>query len=342
MKPTWIFNFLKKDSIESFFDTYWTAVNNATNSNNPRRFYITDCFSEQFDIDKVLENEARKITTRIGNNKPLIESWKKNDTSLNLIFVGDITNTETQRHMHILATKLRSLLLDSLTQWTTADVKCFALLWRPESAGVISITDESKMFLNELHSLMSLDINHRPFHKVLFFESSDSDNEKNEIITSMSLATLKLSTHSIYGTNDILSNEENSLYLNVGCSSVFYEKEVINDQDAYLLSKSIYDKLKKGNDDLFFYDPQEAQTIIDKNTAFLNSFSSETIYNNIKKECSAPPTEKDIYGVVCDIHPLRSKLKEVWNIYYNKYVVNLKKDLEYLLSKGGFFNVKED
>lgn len=55
MKPTWIFNFLKKDSIESFFDTYWTAVNNATNSEKDKIFYITDCFSEQFDIDEALK-----------------------------------------------------------------------------------------------------------------------------------------------------------------------------------------------------------------------------------------------------------------------------------------------
>ncbi len=337
MKPTWIFNFAKKDSVESFFAAFWKSVQQNSASDAKKLYYITDGFAKDFSIENTVSVIARNIVTPIGDNAQLIEGWLNNNTvnhpkhsALNLVFIGDITNEETQKNMHVLARMLRASLLDNSKQWTTADVRSYALLWRPKSAGVQTVSNASKAFLNELHSLMMLDINNRPFHKVLFFESAEGNEEKEEMIKAMTNMSLYLSLHqqsNSEGNRDILFNQDTSiLYLNAGCAGVFYEKEVQREQEAYLLSVMLLDKLKTGSDSEFC-DAEKAREIFERNMALVESLSPECVESSIKTECPRPYGSREKYGVDSTIYPLSLKLKEVWTTYYNKYVVNLKRNL---------------
>ncbi len=335
MKPTWIFNFVKKDSIESFFTTFWNSVQSNSSGNCPRLYYITDGFSDDFSVERVVTETAKNIVTPMGNTSQLIEGWRDKDTvdhtrhtGLNLIFVGDITNKETQKSMHKLAAMLRSSLLDDDRRWTKADVRSYALLWRPQSVSVEPVSGACKDFLTELHNLMQADINHRPFHKVLFFESPETENgkTKDEMIEAMALATLHLTMHSACENDDILFAQPDKKYLNAGVAGIFYEKEIQKEQEAFWLSTMLMDKLKNGTDGEF-KDAHKAHEVLEKNNALVESLSPEQIDSSIKAKCPAPYGNRDAYGVDCKVNPLSFRLKEVWNTYYNKYVVNLKKDL---------------
>ncbi len=337
MIPSWIFNFVKKDSIESFFTTFWNSVQqNSAGQRRDELYYITDGFSDQISDTKILET-AKNVVTDIRERQRLIKGWRNQATiqhakhsELNLVFVGDITNEQTQRNLHVLAAKLREELLDKNTTWTTANVRSYALLWRPQSAGVESVNEECKAFLNELNSLMRLNINHRPFHKVLFFESSDDAEEKESVIKSMAIAALHLALHSPeMAQNDLLRGQDNNvLFLNAGEAGVFYEKEVQKEQEAYLLSQVLLDKLVNENkNDKEFYDAPLAQEVINKNSILVGSLSPESIVTTIKSECPKPYSSRSEYGVDCEVSPLSFKLRQVWNKYYNRYILNLKKDL---------------
>lgn len=349
MKPVWIFNFVKKDSIESFFTTFWNSVQqNSAGQRRDELYYITDGFSDQISDAKILET-AKNIVTDIGERPRLIKGWRDQATiqhakhsELNLVFVGDITNEQTQRNLHVLAAKLREELLDN-NRWTTANVRSYALLWRPKSAGVKSVNGKCKAFLNELNSLMRLDINHRPFHKVLFFESSEVAAKKEPVIKSMAIAALHLALHSpAMAQNDLLRGQDNVLFLTAGEAGVFYEKEVQKEQEAYLLSQVLLDKLVNENkNDKEFYDAPLAQEVINKNSILVESLSPESIVSTIKSECPKPYSSRSAYGVDCEVSPLSFKLRQVWNKYYNRYILNLKKDLVNK-TKQALFQFSED
>lgn len=320
MTPVWLFDFLKKGSLESFFSTYHKALLQSDPQLNPLRwFYVTEGTDSNMSVSLV-EQQSHQLLFDISEEKQkLIESWTKNDKLLNVIFVGDVLDPAT--HKHFLDTA--NFLLEKRPQAKT--VRFYALLWRPDSAASEpGLPKESIDFIAELDQMMGKNENYC-FHKVLFFESSLRQVEKEKSFSSMALAALHIATHESLGENDeILKSHRNILY-NAGAAGAFYEKTVQNEQETFYLSNLLLGTVAHGGDT--FVDPQAATSFLNKNEGFFENFIPENIAAQIKDGCELVPSSRDAYSVDCEVSPFSLKFKAVWKKYYNDYIVNLKANL---------------
>ena len=280
MTITWILNFSKEEPpIGSFFDDYWKAslANDRELTEEDRWFHCTDCTLPTLNYPQVLKT-ARQLTTDLSEEeKKLIPAAVKEAKELKVICMGDITDAITVSRLHIWTAQLRQALLQ--TAWTHIhSIHFYALLWRPNTAGIEpGISKETRGFLNELASLESLDINNRPFHKVLFFESSVVKAEKANTFRTMQMAALQIAL----GDNNLLGNlsDEKAVFLNACSTGVFYEAKVQNEQEGYMLGNLLLDKFchsRKAD----FYDEKEAIEYVDqKNADFLEKISPDNMAN---------------------------------------------------------------
>ena len=104
MTPVWIFDFIKKDSIESFLSNYHNAlIQNDPTMDQARWFHVTEGKSDNYS-HTVLEQTAQTllVDNTIGGNlvKKLIPVWNnRTNRFLNVIFAGDIDDNATQQHL---------------------------------------------------------------------------------------------------------------------------------------------------------------------------------------------------------------------------------------------------
>ena len=173
MTPFWIINFLEKDSCESFFNSYWNAIlQKYSNGNLPLKFfYITKGWKDDMDKKKLEEIARMRLAmdTEDGKDRLIPAFTKRDSNEINVIFIGDITQEKTIERFHIWAAYLRQQFIEK--RWSTiTSVSMYGILLRPETivANDSVLTNKVKAFLNELNTLESMDINHRPFDRVLF------------------------------------------------------------------------------------------------------------------------------------------------------------------------------
>ena len=327
MTPVWLFDFLKKGSLESFFSTYYKALlQSGSQIDSERWFYVTEGTDSGMSVDLVDETAKRLLVDIEIDGVPtekLIPVWNnRRNKSLNIIFVGDVDDNATHKHY------LESIkfLLENRGHIPSPNIRFYALLWRPNSACTEpGLRSESIQFVRKLEALMNNNENHR-FHKLLFFESSLMPEEKEKAIASMALAALHIATHTGTGDGDELLRSHTNIIYNAGAAGAFYEKQVQNEQEIFYLSNILLDAFVHGNDDRFV-NPNQASEYIDKQTEFLEMFAPNQIAAELKKNCCHVPSNKNAYSVECEVTPFSLRLKEVWNKYYNNYLVHLKANL---------------
>ena len=264
MKPTWIINFSEKEPFGSFFETYWRAsmYNDREQqlSDEDKWFHCYDAASESVTYDELYQT-ARQLTADLSDGLPsLIRNVNVKD-ELCVIALGDVTDAATIGRMHVWMAQLRQA--HNKTPWTNLkQLRFYALLWMPQTANIDpGMSAESRGFMNELATLESLDINHRPFHKVVFFESSVMETNRKNARYAMEMAALSIALgHNLFvgnmGVND-------PIWLNGGAAGTFYEAQVQNQQEAYTLSNLLLDKFCNKADGAFV-DDTEVMNYVDK------------------------------------------------------------------------------
>lgn len=327
MTPFWIVNFAEKDSIESFFATYWKAYLQASEevSDGNRPFYLTDATAPDMTID-ALRHTAIRLSVSQGEQQRLIPCFNNQMHDLNVFFLGDITTEATLTRLHRWAAELRHSLLGQ--QWgSLTDVRFYALLWRPELVTVEPGVDQrQRAFLNELSSLETLDINNRAFHHVLFLQSSDAATQKQQAMQRLCLTTLMMarSCRTLFLTGD------RDPYRDVSSTGVFYESKTQREHEAFKLGQVLMADLAHSTAPEF-YDESEAQQYVDAQTDFLQSLSPASIGRAVKSGCMPKSGEVDIDSFADQmqppISPLSFKVWRVWREYYGQYIPSLKRHL---------------
>lgn len=327
MTPVWLFDFIKKGSLESFFSTYHNALRQSDPQlESERWFYVTEAKDSGMSVQLVDETSKRLLVDTNINGVPtekLIPIWdNRKNKFLNIIFVGDVDDASTQRYF---LDSLRCL-QEKRGQISASNVRFYALLWRPDSACTEpGLSVEGLQFVRELEKMMGNNENNR-FHKVLFFESSLLPAEKDKALSSMAIAALHIATHSDIGDNDELIRAHNNTMYNAGAAGAFYEKLVQNEQETFYLSNILLDSLAHGGDERFV-NPNQATAYLDSQSAFFSNFLPEMIAAELKADCALVPSNKGAYSVESEVSPFSLKLKAVWKKYYNDYLVNLKANL---------------
>ena len=196
MIPVWIFDFIKKGSIESFLSNYHNALTQNDPTMDPARwFHVTEGLNEDYS-QAVLEQTAQALLVDNAIDgkmvQKLIPVWNnRTNRFLNVIFTGDIDDEATQKHLISSAV----FLLKNRTYFPGASVRFYALLWRSSASTVEpGLSPGAFQFMKDLKAMLDLDENNR-FHKVLFFESSLLPEEKAKAMESMALATLQIAVH---------------------------------------------------------------------------------------------------------------------------------------------------
>ncbi len=327
MTPVWLFDFIKKGSLESFFSTYHKALLQSDPHQNPARwFYVTEGKDASMSLPLVVETVQRLLLDTVVDGVPtekLIPAWDNYDNkSLNVVFVGDVEDVAT--HKYFLSSV--KYLLEHRNQIPAPNVRFYALLWRPDSAvAEPGLSDDSMRFVHELETLMKKNENNR-FHKVLFFESSIMPVEKEKMLASISLAALHIATHADMGEGDELTRSYANTMYNAGAAGAFYEKRVQNEQETFYLSNILLNALANSKDKSFF-NPNEATSYLDNNPDFFEQFTSQRVESALKQDTAQIPSNKDAYSVDSTVSPFSLNFKEVWKKYYNDYIVNLKANI---------------
>lgn len=288
MKTTWIINFSEKEPFGSFFDTYWQAsINNDSElqlSDSDKWFYCYDAASESGTFDQLYQT-ARQLTADLSDAQPRkIPNINPKD-ELCVIALGDITDPATIKRMHIWMTQLRQA--HHKTPWTNMNqLRFYAFLWTPQTANIDpGMPTESRGFLNELATLESLDVNHRPFHKVVFFESSVKDIDKKNAHQSMEMAALSISLgHNLFVGN-MGANEP--IWLNGGAAGTFFEAQVQSHQEAYTLSNLLLDKFCNKSDGAFVDDTEVMRYVDEVCAPRLERISPDNIMGRMTSDCPA-------------------------------------------------------
>lgn len=327
MTPVWLFDFIEKGSLESFFSTYHNALLQSDHQLDPARwFYVTEAKDPAMSVQMVDDASKRLLVDTNIDGVPtekLIPAWNnRRNKFLNIVFVGDVEDVATQKYF------LGSLkcLQEKRGQISAANVRFYALLWRPDSACVEpGLSAAGMSFVRELEQVMKNNENNR-FHKVLFFESSIMPAEKQKALSSMSIAALHIATHADLGDNDELIRAHNNTMYNAGAAGVFYEKLVQKEQETFFLSNILLDSLTHGSDERFV-SPKQATEYLDSQSVFFEMFTPEMIASELKADCASVPSDKAAYSVESEVSPFSLKLKAVWKKYYNDYLVNLKANL---------------
>ncbi len=275
MTPFWIINFMEKDSVESFFESYWNAVeNNSSADEKPLKFFhITD--GTKVDLTKEALNDIafKRLAMDSAEQKKLIPALTKNQgNKISVFFIGDITQENTIERLHTWAAYLQKKRMENLQQpwYSISHVKMYAILLRPES---ITIDDKVlnhrvRGFLNELHSLEKMDINNRPFDKVLFLQASSENTDRKAAEQSACLAAYHIARTD---GRCFKSYGQDAVYCDASASAVFFEGNVQKEIDAYHLGCILLDNLANNQGEEFL-NVKEARAFVEKYQTFTDSF----------------------------------------------------------------------
>lgn len=342
MIPLWIIDLSgTENKVSEFYDNYWNAYKTSINAENSEPwFYISTAqdfglelnsdtdfnveFIKQKTID-IITNFAEILTVdRVGNDRKINYNFGAIINTLNVVFIGDIQSVDTQRFFCILSTELRKNLLSN-NPWTgIPNVFFYGLAFRRSNVNIgKNLSDNEKVFLHQLHNLtVSLNINIRPFCNVLFFESEESN--KLEMFKSMAVTSL----HIGLGDNFLTAYQQvgyDRPFLNAGISGIFFEKEVQNEREAFLLGHSLIDAFIN-NDSSVFYNKDNAIRYVEgipvfssglfANMQIIKAFTADTKHPNLEDKEKEPEISASSWS-----------LKQVWEKYFHDFIINLKKNL---------------
>ena len=318
MTPFWIVNFLEGDSCESFFQSYWEAVlANTIGSPAPLKFFhITDGRSESLTREQLNEIAFQRLSMNTAEADKLIPAFTNNQgNSINVIFIGDVTQEKTMERFHTWAAYLQQQRMADVNRpwFSISSVKIYGVLIRPESLTVDdkALTKRMKGFLNELNSLERMPMNYRPFDQVLFLQSSMKQEGREAAEQSVNMAA-----YHIARTNGQCFKEYDILYYDANATAVFFETDVQKEIDAYNLG-AILLKDMTGNQEEHFLDVNEARAFVDDNQRFVDTFKPTNTKRFLISECPRVPS-MEITKFSCKLNILN--VIPIWRDYNAKHI----------------------
>lgn len=348
MNALWIIDLSESENaINEFFGTFKDVYcQNIKDSDYPADkqepwFYISTLEDFDLKLDEKATNVRDVLDVKVltigqnlidPDNGKIRYPFELNDKgqikSLMVIVIGDI-QSETTKHFFLpIANSLKE---DSkrTTSWCggVANVYYYGMLYRrAEVVKGKNLSDEEKTFLNQLHNSQN-ELN--TFDQVLFFEKPLA--KRNEAIKSMALAALHIAFEDA-DDNRILETYTKydppiPYFLNAGASGIYFEREVQNDREAFLLGHTLLEPFVNSVEKEF-YDKDAAKNQA-KSISTFNELDSENLYNHLSKGMPELDTSKlDVESM--PVNPGSAKVRKVWPRYFDKdngYVANLKANL---------------
>lgn len=320
MTPFWIINFMEKGSVESFFESYWTAVeSNSPADEKPLKFFhITDGTKAGLTKEALNDIAFKHLAMDTAEQKKLIPAFTKNQgNKISVFFIGDITQEKTIERLHTWAGYLQQKRMENLQQpwYSISHVKMYAILLRPESITIDDKVLNSRVrgFLNELHSLEKMDINNRPFDKVLFLQAPLDKTGRTAAEQSACLATYHIARTE---GRCFKSYGQDAVYCDASASAVFFEANVQKEIDAYHLGCILIDNLANSQDEEFL-NVKEARAFVEKYKTFTDSFKPANTKLFYISEAPHVPN-LDITKFSCKLNLLN--IVPIWQYYDAKHI----------------------
>ncbi len=273
MTPFWIVNFLEEDACESFFQSYWESLlQNTTTGPAPLKFFhITDGKADGMTKEQLNEIAFQRLSMSSPEAEKLIPAFTSNQgNSINVIFVGDVTQPKTITRFHTWAKYLQEQRMADINRpwFSISSVRMYGILLRPASVTVDdkTVTKEVSDFLNDLSAMQRLQMNDRPFEKILFLQSSMTEEGRKAAEQAVNIAALHIAR-----TDGQCFNDYDIQYYDGNATAVFFEADVQREIDAYNLSAIVLKDLTT-NIDEHFLDVKEARAFVDDNQSFIDTF----------------------------------------------------------------------
>lgn len=318
MTPFWIVNFLEGDSCESFFQSYWDALKaNTIGAPEPLKFFhITDGRSETLTREKLNEIAFQSLSMNTAEADKLIPAFTNNQgNSINVIFIGDVTQDKTMERFHTWAAFLQQQRMADVNRpwFSISSVKMYGILLRPESLTVDdkALTKRMKGFLNELNSLERMPMNYRPFDQVLFLQSSMKPEGRAAAEQAVNIAA-----YHIARTNGQCFKDYDILYYDANATAVFFETDAQKEIDACNLGAVLL-KDMTGNQEEHFLNVNEARAFVDDNQRFVDTFKPANMKRFLISECPRIPG-LEITKFSCKLNVLN--VIPIWRDYNTKHI----------------------
>lgn len=345
MNALWIIDFTESQNVvKTFYDSYWSAfLDNYKDLNYPdgkRNPWF--CISTPDDLGLTVDGTdtaktiGNKIYEAVRSADKLInpvngmiryEFSPKELTRIFVIVLGDIAASSTQRFFLPLATSLKYDTYQP-THWNiTPNVYFYGLLYRREEVSYgNNMKPEEKIFLNQLHNIQN---GWKTYDHILFFEKFA--NKRSEAIKDMALASVHLACEKSNETR-VLSTysgtDFNPTFLNAGVSGIYFEREVQNDREAFLLGHTLLEPFVNSKE-CEFYDKAAAVERAKNISTFRNDeLDAKKIYDKLSAQ--TPNLNMSQYDVSMPINPGSTNVRKVWKCYFDKddgYIANLKANL---------------
>lgn len=346
MNALWIIDLTESENaVKAFYDSYWKAfLENQKDPNYPTGkkepwFSIStpedldltiDSNITAQDIGNKVYGAVRKADHLIDPINGMIKYDFADQNEFNRIIVilmGDTNTISTRRFFLPLSTSLRYDTQQPQHWNPTPNVYFYGMLYRREEvANGTDLKAEEKSFLNQLHNMQNA---WNSFDHVLFFEKPFS--QRNEAINNMALASLHLSFEDSHNNPVLIdySNRDNKpTFLNAGASGIFFEREVQNDREAFLMGHTLLEPFVNSQEKEF-YDKDSAIDRAQNIPTFKNNELDVTkLYNHLSVKM--PSLDTSQFEIPMPIKPGSINVKEVWKLYFDSkdgYIANLKAKL---------------
>jgi uncharacterized protein YegL len=343
MNALWIIDLTESENaVKAFYDSYWKAfLENQKDPNYPKgKREPWFSISTPEDLDLTIDNNitaqdignkvygvVRKADHLIDPINGMIKYDFADQNEFNRIIVilmGDTNSISTRRFFLPLSTSLKYDTQQPQHWNPTPNVYFYGMLYRREE--VTNGTDlkaEEKSFLNQLHNMQNA---WNSFDHVLFFEKPFS--QRNEAINNMALASLHLSFEDSHN-NPVLIDYSNRdfkpTFLNAGVSGIFFEREVQNDREAFLMGHTLLEPFVNSKEKEFF-DKDSAKERAQNISTFKNNELDVTkLYRYLSVKM--PSLDTSQFDIPMPIKPGSINVKEVWKLYFDSkdgYIANLK------------------
>ena len=355
MRPLWIIDLTADPTkSKSFFDCFWSANQIAQDKPDLKPWFHFTCYADlglpsikdsksSDDItnsfDKIIENTAKILLVDVSG-KPKLITYPYEDNVipdvLDIVFLGDLECEYTTAYFHTLSAYLRKN--DKKWKGANRDCRYFGMLWMPNNINVDgNFKEEHKVFFHQLYNLTkSGDINNRPFDSVFVFQSNI--NEKKDFYQNMSLAALHLSASKgdlqsgsngkSLKTEDVFRDtrlDDLGVFVSAGCAGLFFEHSVQTQQEAFVLGHSILDTFINSESKVFL-DEDAAKKYTNELPDFTSGlFETNSVAEALKNDVVQP--KKLDFFKDAPSHNNLFQLKNIWTDYYNRFLVNLKRDV---------------
>lgn len=345
MNALWIIDLSESENVvKTFFGSYWDAfLENQKDSQYPpakREPWFHISTPEELglvvgdndnaaDIGKKVFDAVRQADNLINPKIGMIKyPFNPPVNRIIVVFIGDIASVSTRRFFLPFASNLKADTMNPSRHWNpTPNVYFYGMMFRREEVSHgTHLTNEEKAFLNQMHNMQGV---WKSFDHIMFFEKPSE--KKTEAIKDMALASLHLGYESSTDPKVLATYEHREpkpTFLNAGASGVYFEREVQNDREAFLLSHTLLEPFVNCTDPEFYDKDAALQRAKDIPTFHNDELDENKLYGHLSE--GMPSLDTTQFDIPMPIKPGSMKASEVWPLYYGKkdgYIANLKAKL---------------